>query len=190
MDALAAGAGSELAVLIGTTEEEFNASVRMAPPDEAAAAEALEAMGLEERGAKWYREAGVGPADWVGQAVTDRTFRVPALRVAEARSGGPGPTFHYEFQWHSPALGGIGAVHCLDLPFVFDVLDDDHVAVVAGDAPPQDLADRMHAAWVAFVRDTDPGWTAFTRGRRATMVFDGSCDLVEDLHRPIRSLWP
>ncbi len=188
--AVAGGAGSQLSMLIGTTAEEFNASARMAPMDEAAAAHALEQLGLDETGREWYRSLGGSPADWVGQALTDRSFKIPALRVAEARRSAPAPTFHYEFQWRSPALGGIGAVHCLDLPFVFDVLDDDHVRVVAGESPPQELADRMHRAWVAFVTDGDAGWPAFTGARRSTMVFDETCKVAEDLHGPIRSLWP
>jgi para-nitrobenzyl esterase len=81
-------------------------------------------------------------------------------------------------------------VHCLDLPFVFDVLDDDHVPVVAGDAPPQELADRMHAHWVRFVTDNDPGWVPFRDDSRRTMVFDEQSKVVDDLHAPIRSLWP
>jgi len=188
--AVAGGAGSQLALLIGTTAEEFNPSVGMVQLDEAMATEALERLGLDAAGRAWYRSLGRSPADWVGQAVTDRSFKIPALRVAEARTTAPAPTFHYEFQWRSPALNGIGAVHCLDLPFVFDVLDDDHVNVVAGEAPPQELADRMHIAWVNFVTGGDPSWPAFTAARRATMVFDETCMVREDLHEPIRSLWP
>jgi len=30
--------------------------------------------------------------------------------------------------------------------------------VVAGDHPPQALADAVHGAYVAFIRDGDPGW--------------------------------
>ncbi len=188
MRAVADGAGSDLAFLIGTTEEEFNASARMAPMEEDQAERVLGRLGLDTDGVAVYQKTGDTPADWVGQAVTDRTFRMPALRVAEARTG-PGPTFHYEFQWRSPARGGIGAVHCLDLPFVFDVLDDDQVKVVAGEAPPQELADRMHRAWVAFVGNGDPGWPAFNVEQRPTMVFDEPARVVEDLHGPIRRLW-
>ncbi len=86
-------------------------------------------------------------------------------------------------------MGGLGAVHCLDLPFVFDVLHDAHVAVVAGDAPPQELADPMHAAWVAFVTDRDPGWAAFDSATPGDEVFDEASKVVDDLHGPIRTLW-
>ena len=132
----------------------------------------------------------MGTGQQIGQAVTDRMFRIPALRVAEARATSAVPTYHYEFAWGTVALGGLGAVHCLDLPFVFDVLDDDHAKLVAGDAAPQDLADEMHAAWAAFVTDLDPGWTPFRADRLASMVFDETSRVADDLLAPVRSLWP
>jgi para-nitrobenzyl esterase len=48
----------------------------------------------------------------------------------------------------------------------------------------------MHAAWVAFVTEGDPGWAPFRPEERGTMVFDEPSQLVGDLHAPIRSLWP
>jgi para-nitrobenzyl esterase len=30
-----------------------------------------------------------------------------------------------------------------------------------GPYPPAELADRMHAAWLAFARSGDPGWPAY-----------------------------
>jgi para-nitrobenzyl esterase len=80
-------------------------------------------------------------------------------------------------------------VHCLDVPFVFDVLDDDHVKVVAGEAPPQSLADEMHGAWVAFLAGTDPGWTPFRVDTPATMVVDETSNVVDDLLGSIAPLW-
>ncbi|MGH9047034.1 MAG: carboxylesterase/lipase family protein [Acidimicrobiales bacterium] len=192
MRAIAAGAGLTRPLLIGTTREEFTAMARLAPTDEDKATRALRSLGLEDAGVAAYGSLYADPGERIGQAMTDRTFRVPALRVAEARASKSAPTYHYEFEWRSPALGGVGAVHCLDLPFVFDVLDDPHVHVVAGDAAPQGLADEMHAAWVAFIADADadPGWEPFDLERRATKVFDEHSEVVGDLHAPFRSFWP
>ena len=187
---VAAGIGSTTPLLIGATQEETNAVLRMVPLDDGQQEEALVALGLDESGVATYRSAGGSFGQQLGQAVTDRMFRIPALRVAEARFDAPAATYHYDFEWRSAALGGVGAVHCLDIPFVFDVLDDDHVKVVAGDAPPQDLADFMHAAWVSFVSAGDPGWSPFQPDRRATMVFDETPKVIDDVLAPIRSLWP
>jgi para-nitrobenzyl esterase len=56
----------------------------------------------------------------------------------------------------------------------------------------------MSKAWVAFARTGDPnhsglpGWSAFDTNRRATMIFDAECKLVNDPHgeeqRLLRSL--
>ena len=53
------------------------------------------------------------------------------------------------------------------------------VAFMVGDAPgQQELADRMHGAWTAFARGSDPNhpglpeWPTYDTTRRATMVFN------------------
>jgi para-nitrobenzyl esterase len=189
MHAISQGVGSQLPLLIGATQQEFNAMARSQPIDEEAAKRRLARLGLDQVGVAAYSAPDETPAEQVGQATTDRMFRMPALRVAEARLGAPAPTFHYEFRWRTEALGGLGAVHCLDLPFVFDVLDDGHAKLIAGEHAPQALADQMHAAWVAFVTDNDASWPAFRSDSRVTMVFDQSSKVVEDLHAPIRRLW-
>ncbi|MBO0731395.1 MAG: carboxylesterase family protein, partial [Acidimicrobiaceae bacterium] len=120
--------------------------------------------------------------------VTDRTFRIPSVRLAEAHSAAA--TWVYEFAWRSPARdGALGAGHCLDLPFVFDDLSAPGVAEVAGDHPPQHLADAMHGAWVSFVTDLDPGWTPYAPGQRATMVFDTDPHLADDPLQKVRDVW-
>jgi len=48
----------------------------------------------------------------------------------------------------------------------------------------------MHAHWVAFVTDNDPDWAPFRDASRRTMVFDEQSKVVDDLHAPIRQLWP
>src|SRR5205823_237341 len=89
--------------------------------------------------------------------VTDRYFRLPALAVAAARAGGPAPTFGYEFSWRTP-VGGLGACHALEIPFVFDTLSHPGAQAMTGPGAPQQLADQMHAAWIAFAATGDPGW--------------------------------
>ena len=72
-----------------------------------------------------YRRArpAAKPADLLFAIETDRIFRIPAIRLAEARAQHPGPTFMYRFDWESPALGGaLGACHAVEIPFVFGAL--------------------------------------------------------------------
>ena len=77
----------------------------------------------------------------------------------------------YEFAWPAP---GLGAVHALEVPFVFDIARPDVPLFggLLGPEPPQELARTMHAAWVAFATSGDPGWPAYDLSRRATMRFD------------------
>jgi para-nitrobenzyl esterase len=122
----------DLPLLIGDTTEEGNLYVAGLPEPDPAAAE----------------------------RITRTIFRDPTAAFAAAH---PGPTWVYEFAWRSSALAGrLGAAHAMDLPFVFDTLGapgltGEH-ALLGPDGGPQDLATRMHGAWVRFGRDGDPGW--------------------------------
>jgi carboxylesterase type B len=94
----------------------------------------------------------------------------------------------YEFAWPSP---GLGAVHALEIPFVFDTLNKDLplLGPLLGPNPPQELADAMHAAWISFATNGDPGWPAYDLGRRATMRFDTTSQVVDDPRSWERALW-
>ena len=123
------------------------------------------------------------PAGVLGHAMTDAAFRVPAVRVAEARQGTA--TYAYEFQWVPPT--GFGSVHCLDIPFAFDVLDAPAVEVIAGSSPPQQLADDVHRAWMRFLRAGDPGWPTYDTATRQVMAFDAPAStIVTDPHAAAR----
>jgi para-nitrobenzyl esterase len=49
-----------------------------------------------------------------------------------------------------------------------------------------ELATRMSSAWVAFARTGDPNhpglpqWTPYDNKRRATMIFNDQCKLLDD----------
>lgn len=166
------------------------AATSLAGADRSGLASALASMGLPDDRAAHYLSESLPPALVLAQAVTDRTFRIPSVRLAEARVSCSAPTWAYEFDWHSPARdGALGAGHCLDLPFVFDDLSAPGVTEVTGDDPPQQLADAMHTAWVSFVTDLDPGWAAYSPGRRATMVFEAEPHLADDPLEKVRAVW-
>ncbi|HEX4921383.1 MAG TPA: carboxylesterase family protein, partial [Candidatus Bathyarchaeia archaeon] len=122
--------------------------------------------------------------------VTDWIYRLPAIRLAEAHTPGSGRTYMYEFAWKSPQFAGqLGSCHTLELPFVFDNLDKQGLEGLLGTHPPQQVAEAMHAAWVAFATSGNPGWPQFDLKRRATMWFDSRQELVEDPRSAERVLW-
>jgi carboxylesterase type B len=135
-----------------------------------------------------YLEA--GPGDLLAAVQTDWWMRIPAIRLAEAHAvaNADSRTYMYEFAWSSP---GLGAVHALEIPFVFDTATTDVplFGPMLGDDPPQELARTMHAAWVAFAGTGDPGWPRYDLGRRATMRFDTVSRVVEDPRSWERGLW-
>ncbi|MDZ7732772.1 MAG: hypothetical protein U5R31_06305 [Acidimicrobiia bacterium] len=66
--------------------------------------------------------------------MTDRIFRIPAIRLAEAQAPHrPDGTWMYEFAWSSPAFDGrLRSCHALEIPFVFDNLHQPGVDLLCG----------------------------------------------------------
>jgi para-nitrobenzyl esterase len=115
------------------------------------------------------RRPEAGPAEIVGQLVTDHLLRLPLHRLADAR---PGSSHVYEFAWPS-RLPGLGACHALELGFVFDSGDVPESRKLAGEGAPQELADAMHGAWVRFAKDGDPGWETWDAAHPVRIFGDG-----------------
>jgi carboxylesterase type B len=117
---------------------------------------------------------------------------MPTLDLLDAHRG---RSFGYEFSWQSPALpAGFGANHALEIPFVRDGLQAFREvgpaaqAVLGADAP-RELATLMHAAWVRFATDGDPGWRRYDRATRTTMRFDTTSQPLDDPAGAERELW-
>ncbi|BDZ40421.1 carboxylesterase/lipase family protein [Microbacterium suwonense] len=170
-ESLAAGVGADKPLLLGATDDEFTMAFDSAPRwlrwvPVRLALRVVEKAGSVRRA--WHRAnrgRRTGPA--LGRYVSDQVFRSLVLRVAEVRRDAG--TWVYRFAWRSPVNGW--AHHCLDVPFWFDCLDEPHVPKMAGDHPPLALADEMHTAAVAFVRDGAPGWPAWRTEPGITRVF-------------------
>ncbi|MEU6812050.1 carboxylesterase family protein [Streptomyces sp. NPDC046831] len=128
---------------------------------------------------------GAGPAEIVGQLVTDHLLRVPLHRLADAR---PGSSYVYEFAWPS-LLPGLGACHALELGFVFDTGDAPESRALAGDGAPQELADAMHAAWVRFAAEGDPGWAPWDTTHPVRIFGDGEPRTLHGPRDAALALW-
>lgn len=198
IERIAAGAAPGVAILSGSNAEEHNLylvppGITEAMPEEGPAGVAA-AYGLDVDAAlaayRAQRPDGT-PGQVVSDVMTDWFFRIPAIRLSEARATAGEGSWHYEFTWGSPLFEGrMGACHALELGFVFDTLGEGSSAGLAGPDAPQELADAMHRAWVAFATTGDPGWPPYDLERRPVMRFAASRSVVVDDPRgATRRLW-
>jgi para-nitrobenzyl esterase len=195
--AVAAGAGAGVDVLVGTNTDEHalflvpNGFVDLV--DGGMLRLVLAGYGVPADAAlDTYRSDAptATPGELLVKIATDWFFRMPAVRLAEARAGAPGRTYMYEFAWPSPQFGGrLGACHALEIGFVFDTLDTAGVEPLAGPSAPQELADVVHAAWVSFVQTGDPGWPSYDVRTRPVQVFGELSAVVPDPRSAQRALW-
>src|SRR5205085_11822771 len=87
--------------------------------------------------------------------------------------------------------GRLRAMHCMDIPFIFDTTDE-CAAIVGTGSDRRALADRMSNAWVAFARTGNPNhsklpkWEPFDADARQTMMLGNNCRMVNDPHREQR----
>ncbi|MGG7507751.1 carboxylesterase/lipase family protein [Plantibacter sp. YIM 135249] len=207
LDAVREGVGSRHPLVLGTTDQEFNMVLAGAREQLASvpAGALLGQLGVEADVAAAYVEAHplLDTAGTVGQYLTDRMFRAPALGVAEARiaaaaraaatagtaaSDTAAPVWLYRFSWASPVLGD--AAHCLDVPFFFDCLDAPRVDAIAGSTPPQALADEVHGGALAFLRTGAPDWPSCDPDALPVRRFDVPSELVADGYADVRPLLP
>ena len=120
-------------------------------------------------------------------------FRTGVDLQAERKAArGDAAVYMYRFDWYSPAGGGrLRAMHCMDIPFVFETIDECQ-SIVGSGGDRRGLADRMSGAWVAFARTGNPShallptWEPFAAASRQTMMFGRECRLANDPYRDER----
>ncbi|MET0493317.1 MAG: carboxylesterase family protein [Actinoplanes sp.] len=176
------GHGAHVDLLIGTNREEANlytvpSGTAMTETQLLALAERRLTNPREVLTAYRTAQPAASLAELASKLITD-TFTQGSRLLADAHARHRrARTFAYEFAWRSSAFGGtLGACHCVELPFVFHRTDlpalYGDTALLGPHRPPADLADRTHAAWTAFIRDGDPGWTPYDLEARTTAVID------------------
>ncbi len=210
LDRVAAGMVAGVELLLGTTLEEMNMFLLMEPAlaqlDEAAVAARVDAFFVPQgqepgHALAAYRErlANAPVSEVLSAALTDHTFRIPAIRLAEAQVAHQPNVWMYLFTFSSPAFGGaLGACHALEVPFVWDNLDATGAAMFVGGVGPahQRLAKQMGDAWVSFARngspaaDDLPDWPRYDLARRRTIRFDvDEIEVIEDPMSSERRAW-
>jgi len=124
----------------------------------------------------------------LAQIIASDGFRSGVVTEAERKAVQPAPVHMYYFAWKSPVRDGkLKAFHTLEIPFVLNNVDEAKSMTGSG-ADRYPLQEKMSGAWAAFARTGNPNhkglpsWPAFKTDRRATMVFDNQCKVVNDPH--------
>ncbi|MEM7080378.1 MAG: carboxylesterase family protein [Pseudomonadota bacterium] len=189
LDAIKAGVGREVAVLTGSNSDETTLW-GYGRVDE----DKLEriAAGLHaERLVEVYQKtrATDDPETLAIAMTTDHMFRIPAIRLAEARLGHTDQTWLYQFDWAS-RVEKLKATHALEIPFAFDNLHQPGVDAFIGPGDkPQHVAEAMHTAWIDFINMGDPGWATYETDARTTMMFADASAAVRDPAPVERQAW-
>nr|WP_062331304.1 carboxylesterase family protein [Herbidospora sakaeratensis] len=193
-EALAGGAGRDVALLAGHTRDEHRLFSLidgvLGQVTREQADTALRVLAPHAR----YREAFPAASDEeVYELVNaDWLFRMPSVRLAEAQVAGGGRAHLFELAWGAPGLGGVlGACHGLDVPLVFGNLASGQTSMLIGEPTPEvvALSARMRGSWTGFAAHGDPGWPPFTAGERLTRVFDTTSTVVPYPEETSRLLW-
>jgi para-nitrobenzyl esterase len=196
---LAAAAARDVPLLLGTTADEmalFTAfDTRHASLDEAMLGAILRRTFGEAgpRALAAYREVrpDASPPELATAVATDATFRIPAMRLAEARVAAGTSTWLYRFTWPSPAFGGVlGACHGIEIPFVFHNLHQPGVELFLGSGPERAaLADITAEVWLAFARNGRGGWEPYDVQERQVLRIDTQPHVELDPESATRLAW-
>ena len=144
-----------------------------------------------------YKKQRKTPRDVFDAIDTDYQFRIPSIRLAEAQSQHHKNTFMYLFAWKTPWEGGkYGAMHALELSFVFGILLDKNQGIFPRKTEEtQELSEKMMDAWIAFARTGNPNHKnipellAYDKGKRATILFDKEVTVENDPYGNEREAW-
>jgi len=195
--AIATGQGSRVPLLIGSNRDEARlflvASGTIDLIDDPALDAAARVYGLSPDNLAVYRgnrpDASAG--DILAAVITDWFYRIPAIRVAEARAAsGTSSTWMYRFDHPAPRDSHrFGACHAAELGFVFDTITCDELRPIIGEAPSQAVADQAHGVWVNFVTNADPGWAAYDTIARTTGLLTDTISVTGDPAADERACW-
>jgi len=210
IDAIAAGAAREVALIVSTTAEEMQL-YHLIPGFPAFDEDQLLAhvqsrlpADLPDREARarailtaYPQPPDADPLDRFFALETDASLWIPATRLAEAQAAHQPDTWMARFAWRSPmAEGRLGACHALDIPFALANHRHPAVRAFAGEGADADaVANTMAQAWTRFAATGDPQlpdgpmWPRYEPETRATFVIDARSHLVLAPDESRRRVW-
>ncbi|MAI90853.1 MAG: carboxylesterase [Hyphomonadaceae bacterium TMED5] len=144
-----------------------------------------------------YREARPddAPTYIANSAMTARfVYGTYILADQRARQEDGAPVYMYQLTYETDTNGGVlRSPHTLDIPFMFDNVEESRILVGSGEAPNL-LGAMMSDAWVSFARDGVPSsdllpdWTPYNLEDRPVMRFDVDPEMVNDPEQGIREI--
>jgi para-nitrobenzyl esterase len=127
---------------------------------------------------------------------TDGRMRLPIERLAERHAASGGTTFHHQVAWQARRPGDPGAFHAMDLPFLFDALDQHGWAEFLGiDAAGRAAAQALREAVGSFAHTGQPAsasigpWPTYDAATRSTVVLGDEITVVDDPLAESRAAW-
>lgn len=197
IDAIRHGAAKDVALLIGTTHDEY------------------ESFALGSGGLGTYRSMVVDadalntatnayrhllPPDWTDAEVAAHTLTsadwwIPAIRVAEEHAATGGTVWMYRLDWRlAPRGHGLGAPHGLDVPVMARPDAPSNAFTPSDDDAPRfrSVIGAMRRALAAFVTGGNLSswrWLPYEQSRRSTYLFDDLSHAEFDPDRDLRLVW-
>ncbi|QAU47923.1 carboxylesterase/lipase family protein [Bradyrhizobium guangzhouense] len=174
-------------MMIGATREEYAAFSISNPSLDELSEDALEDLirshGEYDASATLARlrsaRVPATPRMLLGDFYSERMFTRQSLEIAATQSGLGRKAFTYLFDWQAP-VPGLGACHCIDLPFLFGNIDVWQAASMVKGADRRevrDLSRLFRGSIAAFAAAGDPNghglpeWPAYT-ANQTVLHFD------------------
>jgi para-nitrobenzyl esterase len=129
------------------------------------------------------------PIEVLSMALSNRQR---TIETANAKAKQPAPVYLAWFGWNPPLFDGrLRAFHTMDIGFWF-YNTDVQISHTGGGARPRNLATKMSAALVQFMKTGNPNgaglpkWPRYTLANGETMMLDDTCEVKNDPDREAR----
>jgi para-nitrobenzyl esterase len=207
-DPVAPEISAKIPIMVGTNKDETIFMLGNSP----------EAFSLNEEGLRQKLQASLGdkagrvlevyrrsrpkdsPTDLYIAITTAQWMWMNAITLAErkvAQKGAPVYMYMFAYESEEPVSAKVSyplkASHAMEVAFKFNHPEE---KMLIGKRPERFKAARnMSRAWASFARSSNPShdeipqWPAYTLDRRATMILDAQCRVVDDPYKDERLLW-
>lgn len=211
-EALHAGRGLPVPLIIGTNHDEASPFRLMKTPLLPITTESIEQM-LEGVQAS-HPDREVPPIERIREVTEgmrlqslgtgiarDIGFRLPAVWIAEGHSA-VAPCWLYRFDYAPPLMTaiGLGAAHATEIAYVWRTLDapsSELMLALGGKRTARSISRRMSSRWAAFAHGADPNWgepaspswPAYESEQRSSLVIHREDRVAQDLDGGLRDGW-